>query len=109
MKPDPNASASAAVWAEVPVWARVAFILGVPSLIAIGTVWNSETRLAANVVTNTAQIQEIRAAQKAHDDSTRQILDRSIENSKETVRLLRIICVTQQTTVPGRNACQGKE
>lgn len=96
-------------WAGIPVWARVAFLLGVPSLIALGTVYNSETRLSANVAANTVQIAEIKSAAATHNRETLEKIGQNIEIGRETNRLLRIICVGQQSTSEGRAACQGKE
>jgi hypothetical protein len=96
-------------WAGIPVWARVAFLLGVPSLIALGTVYNSEVNLKATAAANTAQLSQVLQNQSSHNAATMEKLAENIAIGKETNRLLRMICVSQQSTEQGRAACQGKE
>ena len=104
-----ESSPAPGVWEGIPAWARVIFILGPLSVIALGTVWNSEMRLSDTVEHNKIELATIRSQMAEHGTRTEEKLNAALQVGRETNRLLRIICVGQQTTTEGRSACQGRE
>lgn len=90
---------------DLPAWARIAFLLGVPSVIAVFLVWflATDVKAATNATkdqsaTNTLMIQQLRT------DMRDAILQRSAENAR-ILKTLQQLCVNQADSQEKAERC----
>lgn len=100
----------------LPTWARVAFVLGVPSLIAVGLVSVMAGNLSRNVDVNGEMLRAIQIETRAHATETERELAemRTVQHARaireqelndNVVRLLTRICLNGAESDAQRAAC----
>jgi hypothetical protein len=103
-----NGNGNGAAWYGLPVWARIVFIFGAPTAIALGMVINSELVVKTGLSEIETKVEAVAAFDQQHHRDVTRTLDEIKSGTTETNRLLLQLCMMQAKTEAAVKACIGR-
>lgn len=76
----------------LPWYIKAIAIVGVPSLISIGLVWNNEIQLIRKVEDTQTVVERMKIDYDTHDKYVRDTFNELTKQGKENKRLLQLVC-----------------
>lgn len=91
-----------------PWWVRAVWLLGAPSVIAIGLTWWMTSTADAKLARIDHGVSTAAVEATSHDDRVRTNFQRLETSQAETLRILTAVCVNAAKDEAARNRCLGR-